>query len=150
MVIGGRSRGRLRRGEVLPAGRIENWVLKIGFWKMGNDSEKARKRLYAAQRPDYARWYTKPRWRKLRASVLSSEPFCKKCRAKSTEVDHIIPHKGNYGLFYSRNNLQALCKSCHSRKTALESDFARGGKDKTLAICGEDGIPTDPNHPWNK
>jgi 5-methylcytosine-specific restriction protein A len=35
-------------------------------------------------------------------------------------VDHIIPHKGNKGLFWTRFNHQALCKSCHDRKTATE------------------------------
>ena len=98
---------------------------------MDSDSEKARKRVLARERPDYAKWYTKPRWRKLRAKFLANHKYCK-CRALATEVDHIKAHKGHYGLFYNPGNLQALCKSCHSRKTALESNFARGGVDKML------------------
>jgi len=35
-----------------------------------------------------------------------------------TEVDHIIPRQD--GGDNSRENLQSLCKSCHSRKTAKE------------------------------
>jgi 5-methylcytosine-specific restriction protein A len=38
--------------------------------------------------------------------------------AASTEVDHIIPLR--QGGKNTMDNLQGLCKSCHSRKTALE------------------------------
>ena len=113
-------------------------------------AERLRKRLYAANRPEYAHWYTKPRWRKLRAKLLSQHPDCIKCGSKATEVDHIVAHKGHYGLFYSPSNLQCLCKRCHSSKTARESNFAKGGKDKLMGRCGVDGLPMDSDHPWNK
>jgi 5-methylcytosine-specific restriction protein A len=35
-------------------------------------------------------------------------------------VDHIRPHKGDRGLLYANENVQSLCESCHSRKTATE------------------------------
>ena len=38
----------------------------------------------------------------------------------ATDVDHIIPHKGNEDLMWDEENLQALCHACHSRKTAAE------------------------------
>jgi 5-methylcytosine-specific restriction protein A len=38
----------------------------------------------------------------------------------ATEVDHIIPHKGDMKLFWDSDNWQGLCKSCHSKKTAKE------------------------------
>lgn len=38
----------------------------------------------------------------------------------ASEVDHITPHRGDYALFWSAENHQALCKSCHSRKTTTE------------------------------
>lgn len=37
------------------------------------------------------------------------------------EVDHVTPHQGDEGLFFSWGNLRALCKPCHSRKTAREN-----------------------------
>ncbi|MBF0421907.1 MAG: HNH endonuclease [Magnetococcales bacterium] len=38
-------------------------------------------------------------------------------------ADHITPIKSG-GDRYSQDNLQSLCLSCHSRKTAVESGFA--------------------------
>ena len=38
----------------------------------------------------------------------------------ANEVDHIIPHQASYHLMWDRENWQALCKSCHSKKTASE------------------------------
>lgn len=117
---------------------------------MDNELEKARKRRYAKNRPDYARWYTKPRWRKLRATMLAQYPKCRQCGRPSSEVDHIIAHKGHYGLFYGKDNLQTLCKSCHSRKTAKECGFAKELSDKQLSQCDDAGFPVDPDHPWNR
>ncbi len=65
------------------------------------------------------------RWRKLRIQVLNAEPLCRICAREgrttgATVVDHIIPHKGNSELLYSRENLQPLCKRHHDIKTALK------------------------------
>ncbi|MBT2215847.1 HNH endonuclease [Virgibacillus dakarensis] len=62
-------------------------------------------------------------WRKYRLSFLRRHPLCKNCSepgtpVPATEVDHIIPHRGDKKLFWDPNNHQALCKSCHSSKTA--------------------------------
>ena len=39
---------------------------------------------------------------------------------RATVVDHIIPHRGDQKLFWDQNNWQALCKSCHDKKTLTE------------------------------
>jgi len=40
---------------------------------------------------------------------------------RAVVVDHIIPHRGDLALFWDeKNNWQALCHRCHSRKTARE------------------------------
>ena len=47
-------------------------------------------------------------------------------------VDHIVPHRGDYGLFWDYRNHQVLCKSCHSRKTVTEDGgFGRARKVDT-------------------
>lgn len=61
-------------------------------------------------------------WRKpsgLRASALRRDGYiCQECKvAIATDVDHRIPHNGSMELFTDLDNLQSLCKSCHSSKT---------------------------------
>lgn len=65
------------------------------------------------------------KWRKERLEYLSNNPLCVTCLSHgrvepSREVDHIQVCKGDKALFWRRSNWQALCKSCHSRKTASE------------------------------
>lgn len=62
------------------------------------------------------------RWRKARIAFLQRNPLCVECMRKgvltpATVVDHIIPHRGDKELFWNEENWQALCKSCHDRKT---------------------------------
>lgn len=60
------------------------------------------------------------KWQQYRVEFLKRNPTCKVCGAKATVVDHIIPHKGNKGLFLTRFNHQPLCKPCHDRKTRTQ------------------------------
>ena len=62
------------------------------------------------------------RWRKARAAFLQRNPLCNECikhgrLTPATVVDHVIPHRGDQKLFWDEANWQALCKSCHDRKT---------------------------------
>ena len=62
------------------------------------------------------------RWRKARIAFLQRNPLCVECMRKgvltpATVVDHIIPHRGDKDLFWNEENWQALCTSCHDRKT---------------------------------
>jgi 5-methylcytosine-specific restriction protein A len=91
------------------------------------------RRYNRVERPEYSkRLYKTTRWRRLRKRVLLKHPLCAECErqgqvAKATVVDDIIPHKGNPELFWDGNNLQALCKSCHDRKTAKEGRWGEEG-----------------------
>ena len=62
------------------------------------------------------------RWNKARTRYLKLHPLCVHCQkegklTKARVVDHISPHRGDQELFWNENNWQALCKSCHDRKT---------------------------------
>lgn len=62
------------------------------------------------------------RWRKARARFLKTNPLCVQCLkdgrvVEATVVDHIIPHREDKKLFWDESNWQALCKSCHDKKT---------------------------------
>lgn len=93
--------------------------------------------------------YATARWQKLRARQLAVEPTCRFCRGDgkitiATVVDHVKPHRGNMMLFCDTDNLQSLCKHCHdSRKQRMERSGIVPGADS-------DGMPIDPNHPWNR
>lgn len=79
------------------------------------------------------RWmYRTNKWLlELRPAQLLREPFCRECarlyppsdprhRRRATDVDHIVDHKGDWERFCDPDNLESLCHSCHSRKTARE------------------------------
>ena len=65
--------------------------------------------------------YDSPRWKRLRHIFLVRHPLCVECGSVAREVDHVIEHYGREHLFWSWRNLQALCKSCHSKKTARKT-----------------------------
>ena len=78
-------------------------------------------------------------WQRLRKMVLSRDPTCKDPFSShhyyghviaSTEVDHIAPLRE--GGTNEMDNLQGLCKSCHSRKTATQD----GRWKRTANIAG--------------
>ena len=61
------------------------------------------------------------RWRRVRAWYLKRHPLCLDCQgegrvAPATEVHHIVALRD--GGTHEETNLTALCKSCHSRRTA--------------------------------
>ena len=63
------------------------------------------------------------RWRKAREGFLRHHPLCKMCQAvgvvrAATDVDHIVPHRGDKTIFWDSSNWQPLCHGCHSSKTA--------------------------------
>lgn len=75
----------------------------------------------------YHRLLTAPRWRTLRASVLSASPFCADCAREgvltaATDVHHIVPinesddPESMAALAYDRNNLVGLCRACHIQR----------------------------------
>jgi 5-methylcytosine-specific restriction protein A len=84
----------------------------------GHQSERHRF-ISASGRPTYHALYKLARWKRLRRIVLAEQPICQTCQTElTTDVDHIQPHRGNESLFWARDNLQGLCASCHSIKTA--------------------------------
>jgi len=74
----------------------------------------------------YHNLYDGVTWERLRLSFLSENPLCVMCLEEGISkmakvVDHIKPHKGNKEEFFDLNNLQALCKRHHDKKTYLET-----------------------------
>lgn len=67
------------------------------------------------------------RWHKARKSFLNSHPLCEICLLSGTTtpaavVDHIERHGGDYDKFWDENNWQALCDTCHRKKTVTQDN----------------------------
>lgn len=99
-------------------------ALTRGTW-----CEKHRPKKIESRTVDATGWrklYALDLWTKrLRPAQLAREPYCRECsrwglRVPATDVDHIVPHKGDMTLFASAENLQSLCHRCHSLKTVRE------------------------------
>lgn len=65
------------------------------------------------------------RWQKQRLLYLKQNPICVICEwngmiTPATEVDHIIPHKKDWQVFWDVDNWESLCKRCHAIKTFTE------------------------------
>jgi 5-methylcytosine-specific restriction protein A len=97
---------------------------------IGQSNRQRAKAYDQARSKDEARkWYRTAAWQDMRQRQLRDAPLCqsrdetlvqRSCGAIATDVDHRRPHRGDRGLFFDPDNLQSLCKSCHSRKTRLE------------------------------
>ena len=89
-------------------------------------------------------FYSSPAWRRVRAIVLRDQPACQ-CGQPSTEVDHKISRRERPDLALVRSNLEAKCKTCHSRRTATEhggfGNTPRGGP-KSLGLNAESRAPS--------
>lgn len=62
-------------------------------------------------------------WQRASKDFLRKHPLCVECLKKgkltaATDVDHIVPHRGDRRLFWDTSNWQSLCGTCHKQKTA--------------------------------
>ena len=78
-------------------------------------------KLQQRNRPSTAQRGYGGRWQRYRAWYLAHHPQCEICRHAATDVDHIKRINGRHDpLFWEPTNHQAMCHSCHSKKTARE------------------------------
>lgn len=96
------------------------------------------------------RTYNTKVWKYTRLAKLSAAPYCEHCGAPATQVDHITPVESG-GPEYDLSNLQSLCQRCHSAKTAMaDGGFGNRRGKARIRGCDVNGMPLDPNHPWNQ
>ena len=93
-----------------------------------------------AEQREIMRMYDK-RWRKLRKIILARDPICKICdEAPSTQVDHIVPRRPDqHAADVTEEELQGLCKPCHSSKTRAENAPRSKRRRKVLKDKGIGG-----------
>ena len=96
----------------------------------------------------HERLYDSPRWRKVAKMFLDQNPLCIPClrsgkETPATIVHHKVEHKGDETLFWSRDNLESVCASCHSGHIRVSEHVGYS------QACDADGFPIDPRHPSN-
>ena len=86
-------------------------------------------RAYTDRHHTGATAYNSARWVRLSRAFRAEHPLCANaaanvpgCTLVATEVDHVVPHRGDVQRFFDVSNLQGLCRTCHSRKTHKETD----------------------------
>lgn len=82
-----------------------------------------KRKQYYVRPPEYSKRYDR-HWREIRAAFLAANPLCEMCKRQgkytmANEVHHIKALSD--GGDNRRNNLMALCKSCHSKITYEEN-----------------------------
>lgn len=89
-----------------------------GSWCDQHRKEDQR-RESAQRRADGPVWpYKLARWKRFRLVVLGNYPLCQRCGvATSRDVHHVKSPRTHPDLAFDPLNVEALCKSCHSRET---------------------------------
>jgi len=83
------------------------------------------------------KFYLSTEWRRLRAVKLMNNPLCEQClkdgwTTPGEDIDHIIDIVIDPLLCLSYDNLQTLCKSCHSSKPKVYTKKKPGKVMNTL------------------
>ena len=66
--------------------------------------------------------YKTTEWRKYSDYYLMLNPECVVCGREAKVVDHKIPILQG-GSMWEHGNHQALCKSCHAKKTGSDNEY---------------------------
>ena len=82
-------------------------------------------------------FYSTARWGRVRKIQLGRESMCRHCRERgvlveASHVDHIV-EIADGGDPWDLDNLQSLCKSCHTRKT----NHSRISRERNGAVVVE-------------
>lgn len=98
---------------------------------------------------DWHHLYDTKQWKALRLYQLGAEPLCRLCKqaeklTPACIADHVVPHKGDRALFFDRDNLQSVCKTCHdgTKQKQEHRGYVQG--------CDASGVPMDALHHWRR
>ena len=116
-------------------------LVPVGVGGLCDEHKQVQQKRYDNRRGSASERGYDHRWSKARKMFLRENTLCKHCLEKdettiAAEVDHIVPHKGNYDLFWDKDNWQSLCSTCHKIKTAKE-DGAFGNTMRANSLSGQ-------------
>ena len=85
----------------------------------------------------------------MRAAQLRKQPLCERHLSirkiiPATVAHHKVPHRGDPQLFWY-GQLASVCKVCHDE---YEQRVESVGYD--IELDAATGLPSDPNHPFNR
>jgi len=110
------ARGMLTRDNAPTTNNIK--ILKPKKIKPKN---KIRRNTRSAESQGWQWLYKTKRYLVRRKAFMANHPYCAICGKIATDLDHVVPHKGDLRLFYDEKNWQSLCGVCHRRKTVKEN-----------------------------
>jgi len=101
-------------------------LVRSGLCPECQSLEDAARKAYDRQRDqtqEWRKWIHSVRWRKA-TKIFKNRPenvLCAECLSQGRHtptylVDHIIPHNGDYYLFWEESNWKGLCNPCHEAK----------------------------------
>ena len=93
---------------------------KHQFTKELKPKDKRRNRKWGRRRTKLHWTHASVKWHKFARAYLDENLHCVGCGAPAEHADHILPARHFEDLIFEESNLQALCRSCHSRKTNVE------------------------------
>jgi 5-methylcytosine-specific restriction enzyme A len=89
-----------------------------------DEHARTKRKTYDAARGTSAQRGYDAAWRRSAAAFLRANPMCVGCGGKATHADHRQPRRQLVAAGVADpdawSQLQPLCASCHSRKTAAE------------------------------
>ena len=107
-----------------------NWpgcgeLVEAGYCPAHRQDRRAGQRDYDRRRGSAALRGYDHRWRRWRRWFLTRHPLCVDCQAAgrttlATEVHHVEPLRERPELRLAEANCVALCRACHSRRTARD------------------------------
>src|SRR5215203_4967067 len=84
-------------------------------------TREQRRAIYDKSRVTDRAFYWSTEWRNFRREYLAVNPLCVDClpavRA-AVEVHHRLKRRDNPDAAFDRSQMAALCKTCHSKRTA--------------------------------
>ena len=96
----------------------------------GHKKEDSRRYERDRRSPIKRAFYASKKWRLFRKVYIRKHPWCESgihdIPVRSTDLDHIVKFVSDLDpLAWSEDNLQALCKRCHSSKSAKEGRWGK-------------------------
>jgi 5-methylcytosine-specific restriction endonuclease McrA/predicted kinase len=106
------------------------------------NNDRAYNQRRSANQSKYVTFYKTREWLHTRQQVLTRDyQLCQRCGLEGSLVDHIVPSKDDWEDRLCLDNLQTLCKDCHSIKTKREWIKHHKGAERYMTIKMVCGLP---------